>query len=83
MTPGGEGCVFSLATLCHRHTLPSQTKGHLDNEGSGACLIWGKAERAGTVQLTPSPVEYFVLVTSGLVASSSPTGARFLSHSVG
>ena len=32
------------------HIGESPTKGHKDDEGTGASLLWGKAERAGTVQ---------------------------------
>ena len=34
----------------HGHTGESLTKGHEDDEGSGASHMRGKAERAGTVQ---------------------------------
>jgi len=34
----------------NRHTGESLMKGHKDDEGTGTCVLWGKAERAGTVQ---------------------------------
>lgn len=33
-----------------RHTGESPQEGHKDDEGTGAVLLWGKAERAATVQ---------------------------------
>lgn len=34
----------------NRHTGGSPTKGHEDDEVTGASLMWGEAERAGTIQ---------------------------------
>ncbi|KAK4808567.1 hypothetical protein QYF61_009870 [Mycteria americana] len=36
-------------TACHRHTGGSQVSGHLDDEYTGASLIWRKVGKAGTV----------------------------------
>lgn len=34
----------------HGHTRKSPPQGHQDEQGTGAPLLWEKAERAGTVQ---------------------------------
>lgn len=53
----GEATTGALWTLLdcliqgsHGHTQESAAKGHKGEKGSGASLLWGKAERAGTVR---------------------------------